>query len=476
MVGHTGGALSKDAFDTLVNLLLSFLQLPGEILDEILSEIDSHDHLASFTLASKACARLASPRHTQYRIIRVRHSMPDMWAHLARRKDLARNIREVHICDRRNYSAPDIYPTKLVEEVDLAPQNAEESIRVMNLTDALRSMSMLHTFTWASSQDRIRPATHRSYEALILAAVRNKTSLKHVGLDGRFGIYADSVNIDTKSIGYPAWTYSNLTSLYLYGDGWIKPSNIAHVRRMLERSPHLEHLELPLEFRSFEECRFPRLKRLKLFLQSGATSAIDQSRAEFLHNHPTLEELYWFPIGMVSFSSECLPSLKVLKSSRQVLESIESQTVRRPLECLDVMSVDAEMLIRLQSLDRDALKKLRLHNLGDIEDMQHLAQLFPSITWLSLPSHHLPPGGILPLPISRTTWLALLPKFRNLEIFRGQGIWDSVKRRKEYMHLVIQQLALICPNLRELDHCDFYERRHAYKRIVIIRETEKRGR
>ena len=40
------------------------------------------------------------------------------------------------------------------------------------------------------------------------------------------------------------------------------------------------------------------------------------------------------------------------------------------------------------------------------------------------------------------------------------------------MHTAIMQLVQVCPKLRELDHCDFYEKRFAWRRITIIREGE----
>ena len=40
------------------------------------------------------------------------------------------------------------------------------------------------------------------------------------------------------------------------------------------------------------------------------------------------------------------------------------------------------------------------------------------------------------------------------------------------MHTAIMQLVQLCPKLRELDHCDFYEKRFAWRRIAIIREGE----
>ena len=40
------------------------------------------------------------------------------------------------------------------------------------------------------------------------------------------------------------------------------------------------------------------------------------------------------------------------------------------------------------------------------------------------------------------------------------------------MHTAIMQLVQVCPKLRELDHCDFYEKRFAWRRITIIRDGE----
>ncbi|EDR03958.1 uncharacterized protein LACBIDRAFT_306700 [Laccaria bicolor S238N-H82] len=91
------------------------LRLPDQVLDEIASEIDFHEDLTNFGLALYACANIVIPRHTQYRIIRVRNASFQLWAHLARRADIARNIREVHMCEQHNYMAPGRLPTTLVD-------------------------------------------------------------------------------------------------------------------------------------------------------------------------------------------------------------------------------------------------------------------------------------------------------------------------------------------------------------------------
>ena len=52
------------------------------------------------------------------------------------------------------------------------------------------------------------------------------------------------------------------------------------------------------------------------------------------------------------------------------------------------------------------------------------------------------------------------------------GLWTAVDSKKEKMHTAIMQLVQLCTKLRELDHCDFYEKRFAWRRIAIIREGE----
>ena len=160
-------------------------------------------------------------------------------------------------------------------------------------------------------------------------------------------------------------------------------------------------------------------------LQSGATSSIDESRARFLENHPTIEELTWFPIGIPNLAPGSLPILKRLRTSLQVVialdqlsqdhavqvEKLDDQVspqrltlstptpdppVLRPLECLDVRSVDAQTLASFKTFDRMSLRRLRLHMLGDLQSIHQLAEFFPNITWLSLPAVHLPKDAIHP--------------------------------------------------------------------------------
>lgn len=180
--------------------------LPDEILEEIVAELDQHKDLISFALASRLCAALVIPHHTEYRILRVRHPLPNMWAHLARRADLARNVREVHICERHNYLSPDHYPNTLIDmNIDSAFTNAEESVRIRNICEALSHMRRLQVFTWSWMDvlGQQRPTSHPNHENAVTTTLSKLPALEKLNLSGKFALHALSSQMDTSSMTYP---------------------------------------------------------------------------------------------------------------------------------------------------------------------------------------------------------------------------------------------------------------------------------
>ncbi|KAF8074555.1 hypothetical protein FPV67DRAFT_1473981, partial [Lyophyllum atratum] len=132
------------AASTSMSTSSPLLRLPTEILDEILSSLAEPHDLLALALASRSCARLVIPQHIEYRTIRIRTPMPAMWAHLARRKDLTRNIRELRFCARGDYTAPDRGPSTLVEP--LRPEaEGDEQMRMRNVCVAIGYMRDLET-------------------------------------------------------------------------------------------------------------------------------------------------------------------------------------------------------------------------------------------------------------------------------------------------------------------------------------------
>lgn len=45
--------------------------------------------------------------------------------------------------------------------------------------------------------------------------------------------------------------------------------------------------------------------------------------------------------------------------------------------------------------------------------------------------------------------------------------------KKQKLHEMLVEIMRTCPRLRELDHCDFYDKYQAYKRISFKREGEE---
>ena len=179
-----------------------FLSLPAEILDQILSELDLRSDLISLALANRACFHLVIPRHSEYRVLRTRHRHAAMWAHLARRSDLSRNIRKVHCCARDNQTAPDQYPASLVPSERSTPQEDLylEKMRLANICQALRHMGHLQEFIWENPDDPRQMLVNLSEwnEGNILEALAVSTKLTHLSLSGYLNLRPSS---PSKQIG-----------------------------------------------------------------------------------------------------------------------------------------------------------------------------------------------------------------------------------------------------------------------------------
>ena len=277
-------------------------------------------------------------------------------------------------------------------------------------------------------------------------------------------------------------------------------------------------------------------------MQGGGSMGIDRSHVRFLQNHPSIEELNWSPTGNPCIPADVLPNLKSLTSNRQFIMALddpslittggvssslltppstpitanppkastpepdepadpipESPRICRSIESLDIHSLDARMLLDLKSLNKTALRRLKLHTFGDLSTLYEIAEMFPNIEWLSLPALHLPSDTSYPVLLTKVLtmirfllrvlmlfrqeqWLDILPRFPKLKVFRGQGLWSAVKseslhfmgakddqRAFQIMHELIIELVQNCPSLIEVDHRDFYEKYDAFRRIVITR-------
>lgn len=486
----------------------SLLRLPPEILDGILALIDNHEDILSFALANKKCSEFAIPRHTQYRILRIRHPYPQLWAHLAQRADLASLITHVHIADNNTLLFTERKPSTLVPQSD-GQNPLDETVRILNICKAINNMKSLRSFIWELHMRYRRPTLLPEHEDSILRTLRKRKTLEYLALIGPFGSHAQSYSHDPESKLYPLWRFGNLKFLNLLGDAWVRPAVTYHVLRLLANLPHLEHLVIPLEFFHLHRLTFPSLKALRLQLLTGASASLDLTRSQFIERHTTLEHLCWFPLALPSLTPEALPNLKGLSTTRHVVECLASVapppptpsslsfavfqnlpsitedpremntvlptpsgTIRRPIECLDVRSLDARSLLDFHQyfLDSRKLRKLKLHTFYDVSDVCQVGDTFPEVTWLWLPNAHLPSGSAHPKAIELEDLYTIVSHFPHLEVLRGQAAWTGAGYEFDQMHHAIFQLATMLPNLRQLDHSGFDEHRQAFKRIEIQRE------
>lgn len=187
--------------------MLSWMSLARETLEEIASCIDSHRDLVSLALVSSAWKDIIIPRHSEYRVIRIREDMPHLWAHLAERADLARTIRAVHLFEEYDFSSPQIYPTTLVEVVpEEGTREEEEAKKIRNMCQALRHMTGLKEFAWSLCSTAL-PTTRPIYEDAIFLALGRCKALAHLALWGRFAEHAPGVDRDPGGGVYPVCVF-----------------------------------------------------------------------------------------------------------------------------------------------------------------------------------------------------------------------------------------------------------------------------
>ena len=97
-----------------------------------------------------------------------------------------------------------VCPPLIDSQLDMS--QSPEADRVWNICKALSHMSDLPVFSWCwnttGPQQRSKPTILPAHEDAILDVVRQKPTLKHLGLLGCFANHIQSFNIDRNSMSY----------------------------------------------------------------------------------------------------------------------------------------------------------------------------------------------------------------------------------------------------------------------------------
>lgn len=172
-VCHGARALAtpNSCYDWPLSSLSTLVDQPTEILDEILSHVDSRKDLLNIGLVSKRLRDVVFPRHFDYRVIRCKLSSISVWDHLITHRSLARNVRKLEILDERSPSASfqtghshhANHNTVLIPRIsfrDTDLENTDDELRMhfkqeRFLADALVHMTRLKEFKWSCNHSPI---------------------------------------------------------------------------------------------------------------------------------------------------------------------------------------------------------------------------------------------------------------------------------------------------------------------------------
>ena len=237
-----------------------------------------------------------------------------------------------------------------------------------------------------------------------------------------------------------------------------------------------------MEFPRLANCRLPRLKRLRLTLTAGAPAHIDRIHIEFLSHHPTIQDLVWFPIGNdLTLPPGFLPNLKRLSTDVSLTEALYANdmpdpTIRRTIECLNIRTIPPSLMHVLEQTphdDRASLRTLLIHALHRDDRLEQIPILFPNIAHLRFPTSVTGSRHHERYFFTMDGWLQLLPQFRHLQVFKGTGIWETLRQSSQGVMDYTQAMASIaraCPKLRQMDHVTVDEERGDHMRLVVGRQ------
>ncbi|TFK66230.1 hypothetical protein BDN72DRAFT_899995 [Pluteus cervinus] len=431
-----------------IKRVTGLVELAEELVDEILAHVGHHRDLMAFALTSRFSARIAIPRHTEYRVLYITTPRPDMWRHLSCCSTFTSNIREVHL----GYAGEDTqriaekFPVSLVDPVLDDSSGASEEELKGDIRRAFVAMRKITTFTWKNRGKRFIPLDQTAGLVENLAKLQTLECLSLVY----------SSQKDFNSILNQTWNLSNLTHLRLRG----APSQAEKLTKWLQTSPSLVFLRIWTRTLSLaveaSDLAFPMLTTLSLHGTS------QEPVIRFIQRHLTIEEFRWSPPDVPDpLPPGFLPNCKRFHVSTCLLDALEAnylatvqassleasstQNLRRRVEVIQVLDTLFPNLLPYQFLDPISLFALYMST-QDLEILHNCATRFPMIRWLEISSESDSPKWTI------DEWILALSRFAHLDTIGGPSIRDLVHDGEISEQELIRRLALSCPNLRYLNN------------------------
>ncbi|TFK66439.1 hypothetical protein BDN72DRAFT_844371 [Pluteus cervinus] len=420
------------------------LDLPAEVIDNILGHVPLHRDLLNFALASRFCSTMVIPRHTEYRVIDFEENEKDqLWTHLVQRPDLACNIREIHIlygddAPTESFWGPTYhYPKDFLE---MSPEPAPKTRQAIrdDMFEALRHMARLERVHWNWLPKRSKDLVLKVFDVL-----KTLPMLKHLSF-----YHPKTFSMDVPLAKHPLWTMTTLESLNLEGPAWPNLSwlELDHALMMawFQSLSLLQFLRMDVGvFLSYsDELSFPDLRCLSL----QGNSLQDIPLVKFLQRHSGLEEVSLPLRRLFQVPADLLPNLKRLACLPHVLLDLEAGHSRNrsptdpPSWHLEHLHITAgqwgfgehdarpfvDTFCDLTCIDRTALRALHLGVSGSVSALNKLANLYPGIEELYISPGLYRKDERRTQPIGFADTLLIFPHFLNLRVIHGNSIWTRL--------------------------------------------------
>ncbi|KAI0311923.1 hypothetical protein OF83DRAFT_1148726 [Amylostereum chailletii] len=366
-----------------------------ELLYMVLDEIQARDDLLSLASTCSAFKALIVPNRLEYHTISTSVYYPALWNHLISRPYLARNIRELVLCDDYTSESTNA-PRWRLPRVLGRPGSPSTSGKIgdvnrKELAAALRLMALVSKVdirltrgVETSGQDNV---------ALVISNLPSLVDLKLVVSDLAILNNAGGGTFVSRDPAYPLWKLSHLRSINLDFNVWdddLWPPFLA----VLLRSSDIEELHVPQfvtcnfsAFAAFRKCRFPSLKRL--YISPSIYPSFDEDVFLFLKAHPGIEILSWSAYG-ACYTVPCaiLPSLKRLLNCNPATVSgliHNNPDASVPLESIEDLDLDPVILPAFDRINPATFRRLSMQFLDSFATLRMLSVRFPALVEIELP-------------------------------------------------------------------------------------------